>query len=169
MLLTALVTPSEPLAPCPPGADQSLPGAKVQAPPDAAVRYLVKLSVVPEESLRWNCAIAASGRVTPALAAAILGSFHRVIVLPKMPAMTAGVRVSWSTPWTLYAMTMAPPTAGMSIAGPVAQRASALVLSSPLRAESEPANEVCLLMKSVMPAPDPFGWYSIVAPVQALW
>ena len=53
---------------------------------------------------------------------------------------------------------MAPPTIGMLMALPPVQRASAPVCSSGLSAESEPANEVWLLMKSWMPAPDPLAW-----------
>ncbi len=96
--------------------------------------------------------------LTPELSAVMAGSFHLVILLLKMPEITAGVSTSLSTPCRLYATAMAPPTMGMSMAGPAAQRASALGRSASLRAESDPAKAVWLLMKSWTPAPDPFAW-----------
>jgi hypothetical protein len=54
---------------------------------------------------------------------------------------------------------IAPPTIGMFSAGPVEQRASAFGCSvSGFRCESDPAKSVCLLTKSVMPAPEPTPW-----------
>src|SRR5262249_10656399 len=91
---SAAATPSEPLAPCPPGAFQTLSWSKVQSLPAAAVRYLVKLSVVPEESERWKVTIVASGRVAPLFSAVIAGSFHLVIEPEKIFASTDGVKTS---------------------------------------------------------------------------
>ena len=60
-------------------AGQSLACGLVQSLAACALRYLVKLSVVPDESLRWNAAMVASGSVTPEFAEAIFGSFHFVM------------------------------------------------------------------------------------------
>ena len=54
----------------------------------------MKLSVVPESSERWIVEIARSGSLTPLFAAAIAGSYHLVILPPKMPDSSAGVRTS---------------------------------------------------------------------------
>src|SRR4030095_6021321 len=50
----------------------------------AAVRYLVKLLVVPEPSERWATVIDLSGRLAPWLSLAIAGSFHLVIFAWQM-------------------------------------------------------------------------------------
>src|SRR5205085_518169 len=158
VLLSAAATPSEPFAPCPPGAFHTLSWSYVQELPAAAVRYLVKLSVVPDESDRWKVTIVALGRLTPEFSAVIAGSFHFVTVPAKIFASTSGVTVRLLTPGTLYATAIGPITIGMSIALlPAPQRASALGCSSDFSAESEPANEVWSLMKSCTPAPEPDG------------
>ena len=64
---------------------------------------------------------------------------------------------------------MAPPTIGRLRASLFWHRAAAWVAWSVFSAESEPAKAVWALMKSVTPAPEPDGAYSIVAPEQACW
>src|SRR6476661_6680549 len=122
VLLICLDTPSLPCAATPPGAVHDFPGAAVQAPPPAAARYLVKFSVVPESSARCTDWIASDGSVTPGFAAAIVGSFQFAIVPPKIPANTAGVRISLSTPDRLYAKAIGPVTIGRLTAGLLAHR-----------------------------------------------
>src|SRR4051812_39464361 len=61
VLLILAATPSEPWAPVPPGAFQVLSCSKVQSDFATAFRYLVKLSVVPDESERCTVWIAVSG------------------------------------------------------------------------------------------------------------
>ena len=51
--------------------------------------YSVKAPVVPELSERWTVAIDTLGRFTPEFSAAIAGSFHLVILLAKICAMTS--------------------------------------------------------------------------------
>src|SRR6476661_3841399 len=101
VLLTCLDTPSLPWAATPPGAAHAFAGSKLHAFGAAALRYLVKFSVVPESSARCTAWTPVAGRVTPGLTAAIAGSFQVVMVPAKMPAITSGVRVSESTPETL--------------------------------------------------------------------
>src|SRR6478609_11531682 len=98
VLLTCLDTPSLPCAATPPGAAQALAGSKVHALGAAALRYLVKFSVVPESSARCTAWIARAGRVTPEFSAAMAGSFQVLMVPLKIPANTAGVNVRLSTP-----------------------------------------------------------------------
>src|SRR5450759_2088033 len=100
--LMPCVTPSLPLAPRPVGHSTVLPADLVGSPPPtvvtqsglALVRYVVKMLVVPEPSDRCTTLISVAGRVTPALAAAIDGSFHFVILPSKMPAMISAVILS---------------------------------------------------------------------------
>src|SRR5262245_50715274 len=82
--------PSEPFWAEPPGAFHTLSWPKVQSVPAAAVRYLVKLSLVPELSERCTVRIGVAGRVTPELSAAMAGSFHLVILPEKILASVAG-------------------------------------------------------------------------------
>src|SRR5512141_1448687 len=93
------VTPSLPEAPRPVGHSTSLPADLVLSPPPTALtqsglmalRYVVKMLVVPDPSDRWTTLMSVSGRLSPAFCAATAGSFHFVIVPRKMPAMTSGV------------------------------------------------------------------------------
>src|ERR1700760_558949 len=78
--LSLAATPSEPLAPRPPGAFQVLSWSKVQSLFATPARYLVKLSVVPDESDRCRVWIGVAGRVTPLFWLAIAWSFHLVIL-----------------------------------------------------------------------------------------
>src|SRR5699024_8943221 len=59
---------------------QSLEGSAVQAPSEAALRYVVMFSVVPDAFDRKNTEIVRSGSGAPSLSAAIAGSFHLVIL-----------------------------------------------------------------------------------------
>src|SRR5450759_2129552 len=97
---TALATPADFSLPSPLPV-HFLPGAAGQSVGAAAFRYLVKLSVVPDSSERKKTLMAVAGRVTPLLMAAMAGSFHAVMRPLKILAVTAGVRISLSTPFTL--------------------------------------------------------------------
>ena len=77
----------------------------------------MKFSVVPDSSLRKNTLIAVLGSVTPGLTLAIAGSFQVVIWPLKILAMTSGVRMSLSTPFSLYATAIGPVTIGRFQAG----------------------------------------------------
>src|SRR5450631_615469 len=142
---TALATPAFACLPSPLPV-HVLPVAWGQSLGAEPFRYLVKLSVVPDESERKKTLIAVAGRVTPGLMAAIAGSFHLVMTPLKIFAVTAGVRISLSTPLTLYATAMGPVTMGMFQAGEP-HVLSALACSVPVApatgtvfsAESEPA------------------------------
>src|SRR5450631_3592585 len=98
--LTALETPALACLPSPLPV-HFLPGAAVQSVGAAAARYLVKFSVVPDSSERKKTLMAVAGRVTPGLMAAIAGSFQVVMTPLKILAVTAGVKISLSTPVTL--------------------------------------------------------------------
>src|ERR687889_1335517 len=91
VFLTWVATPSDFAAPAPPGAFHALALPNVHSASAVLLRYLVKLSVVPDSSERCTVWIAVSGRVAPLLSAAIFGSFHLVILPEKMPARVAGV------------------------------------------------------------------------------
>src|SRR5664279_195916 len=122
VLLICLDTPSLPCAATPPGAVQDFPPGNVHAVGAAAVRYFVKLSVVPESSARCTAWIARFGNVTPGFTAAIFGSFQFATVPPKIPASTSGVRISLSTPERLYASAVGPVTIGRLTASLPAHR-----------------------------------------------
>src|SRR6478752_7089510 len=89
-----------------------LAGSAVHTVGTAPCRYLVKFSVVPDSSLRKNTLIAVAGSFTPGLILAMAGSFHVVIWPRKILAMTSGVRMSLSTPFSLYATAIGPVTIG---------------------------------------------------------
>src|SRR6476661_3010215 len=93
VVLMALPTPSEPFAPWPPGAFQTLSWSYVHLLPPAAVKYFVKLSVVPEPSERWNVTIVELGRVAFGFTWAIAGSFHFETVPEKISESSSGVIV----------------------------------------------------------------------------
>src|SRR2546429_161967 len=98
---TAADTPSEPFSACPPGAFQTLSLPKVQSEPAVAARYLVKLSVVPEESERWIARIGADGSVALGLSPLIAGSSQVLTVPAKIFASVAGLNCRSLAPLTL--------------------------------------------------------------------
>src|SRR5689334_25398292 len=98
--LTAAATPADFSLPSPLPV-HFLAGAAVQAVGAAALRYLVKFSVVPDSSERKNTLIGSLGSVTPALSLAIDVSFQVVTLPLKMLAMTSGESTSLLTPLTL--------------------------------------------------------------------
>ena len=117
----------------------------------------MKLSVVPEESLRWKVWIVVAGSVVPELSAAIAGSFHLVILPEKICAIVGADSCRLVTPLRWYATAIGPTTIGRSTAWPDLQRLSAEVLSEPFSGESEPAKTIWPWLKLVTPAPDPVG------------
>src|SRR6478672_6797320 len=78
----------------------------VQSLAAARVRYLVKLAVVPEPSLRCTTTIGFDGRLTPGLSALISGASHVATLLEKILAIVGADSVSLSTPLTLYEIVM---------------------------------------------------------------
>src|SRR5262245_45317888 len=98
VLFTWVATPSDLAAPVPPGAFHALALPKVQTDSAVLLRYLVKLSVVPDSSERWTDWIAVDGSVADGLSALILASSHLVILLAKMPARVSGENWRPSTP-----------------------------------------------------------------------
>src|SRR3954453_23854518 len=70
----------------------------VHTPPEAAFRYLVKLSVVPDSSERKNTWISSAGSVAPSLTAAIAAPSHVAISPRKILAVVAASSTSSSTP-----------------------------------------------------------------------
>src|SRR6478752_2565101 len=104
---TALATPADFSLPSPLPV-HFLPGAAVHTFGAAAARYLVKFSVVPDSAERKETLLAVAGSVTPGLTLAMAGSFHVVIWPRKILAGTSGVRMSLSTPFSLYATAIGP-------------------------------------------------------------
>src|ERR1700754_3938055 len=99
--LTPAATPAEPAADWPPLACQALPPEYFQLDGVAAIRYLVKLSVVPDSSERWNAWILRSGSFASGFSFLIAASFHLVILLSKILASVGASRTRLSTPDTL--------------------------------------------------------------------
>src|SRR5882757_9806218 len=99
--LTCAATPLEPLADWPPLACQALPPSYFQLPGVAAIRYLVKLSVVPDSSERWNAWILRLGSFADGFSLAIAGSFQFLMSLLKILASVGASRTRLSTPGTL--------------------------------------------------------------------
>src|SRR5689334_2841437 len=119
--LTWAVTPEVPWADWPPLACQALPPVYGKSLPAAAIRYLVKLSVVPESSERWNAWIDVDGREALGFSFLIAWSFHFVILLLKILARVGASRTRLFTPGRLYMTAIGPPTMGMSMAWPPEQ------------------------------------------------
>src|SRR5512146_3176749 len=99
--LTAVATPSDLAAPTPPGAFHALALPKVQSDSAVLLRYLVKLSVVPDSSERCTAWMAADGSLASAFSALIAGSSHLVTLPAKILASRAGENCRFSTPSTL--------------------------------------------------------------------
>ena len=115
----------------------------------------MKALVVPEPSERWTTAMAVSGRVTPALFAAIAGSFHFVILPRKMSATLAESSWSLGVSGRLKMTTTAPSAVGMWRILVPAWRAA--ISSSFMAASEAPKSTVCWVI-AVMPAPEPLAW-----------
>src|SRR5678815_103524 len=93
--LTEPVTPSLPLPPRPTGHLTLLPAPTlVFHSGETLARKSVNTAVVPEPSERWTTVIAWSGSFEPGLAAAILGSFQRVILPRKISATLSELSLS---------------------------------------------------------------------------
>src|SRR5476649_300449 len=153
---TALETPALACLPSPLPV-HFLPVAWGQSLGAEPFRYLVKLSVVPESSERKKTLMGSAGRVTPGLSAAIAGSFHVLMTPLKIFAVTAGVRISLSTPLTLKATAIGPVTMGKFQAGDpqVLSASTCSMLVAPafafsLSAESEPAKSTWPAMNCLM-------------------
>src|SRR6516164_5431259 len=90
--LTALMTPSLPDLPCSPGcagqATEVPIREELQSAGSWAFMYEVNRNVLPEVSDRWTGTIGVPGRVTPEFRFLIAGSFHVVILPPKICAST---------------------------------------------------------------------------------
>src|SRR5450759_1011375 len=160
VVLTPSATPADFSRPSPaPDFGHALALGSVQTPFEAKLRYVVKLSVVPESSERKKTWIASDGNVTPLLSAAIAGSFHVLMSPWKIFAVTSAFRTSLPTPERLYATAIGPVTMGRFQAGLAAQRVAAAATSplAALSAESEPAKSTWAALNCVMPAPEPVG------------
>src|SRR6476659_5018812 len=100
--LTALATPSDFCSPWPPSlSGHSLACSKVQSAAAVLPRYLVKLSVVPDEAARCTGRIAVAGSEAPGLSAAMAAAFHLVTLFAKIFAMVDGDSWRLVTPSTL--------------------------------------------------------------------
>src|SRR6266705_2483690 len=99
--LTCWATPEDCGADWPPLACQALPPEYFQLAGAVAIRYLVKLSVVPDSSERWNAWILRSGSLADGLSALMAASFQLVILLSKILASVGASRTRLSTPGTL--------------------------------------------------------------------
>src|SRR5947209_11397144 len=88
------------------------PWPRVHAVGAAAVRYLVKLLVVPGASARCTMTMASDGSVVPGLSVAMAGAFHVLILPPKMPASVSGLSLRVLMPDSLYETVMGADTSG---------------------------------------------------------
>ena len=79
----------------------ALPPEYFQLSGVVAIRYLVKLSVVPDSSERWNAWIFRSGSFAEGFSFLIAASFQLVILLSKILARVGASRTRLSTPGTL--------------------------------------------------------------------
>ena len=77
--MTCAATPLEPEAAWPPFACQALPPSYFQFSGVVAIRYLVRLSVVPESSERWKAWILVLGSFAVGFSALIAASSHVLI------------------------------------------------------------------------------------------
>ncbi len=92
-------TPLLPLPPCSSAGQLTVePGSSVKTVGLAALRNLVKFSVVPEPSDRWATVMAVAGSLAPGLSAAIALSFHVLIWRRKILAIVSGDSARLSTP-----------------------------------------------------------------------
>jgi hypothetical protein len=153
--LTPCATPEEPEADWPPLACQALPPSYFQSFGAAAIRYLVKLSVVPDSSERWYGWIWRSGSFAPGFSFAMAASFQFLILPSKIFARVGASRTRFSTPERLYATAIGPATIGRSMPWPPVQTFLEAVTSSGFSAESEPAKATVPCVNAVMPAPEP--------------
>src|SRR3954452_5755214 len=78
----------------------------------AAVRYLVKLEVVPDPSARWATVIAVEGSFTPGLRSAISLASQVLTWRWKILAMVSASSTSLATPLTLYDRVIGAATVG---------------------------------------------------------
>ncbi len=111
--LTPAVTPSEPLAPCPPGQLISLPEPRVQAPLAWESRNSDTTCVVPDPSERWKAVTGVAGSLAFGLSALISGASQVLIVPAKIPATVAGESCRSLTPARLYSRATPPAVIGM--------------------------------------------------------
>ena len=115
----------------------------------------MKALVVPEPSERWTTAIAVSGSVTPALFAAIFGSFHLVILPRKMSATLA------PSSWSLCDIRDVEDDDDRTESGREVKDLHAGLIAaiseSFIAASEAPKSTVCWVM-AVMPAPEPLAW-----------
>src|SRR5262245_56028807 len=99
---TCWATPADCGADWPPGACQALPPSYLpQTDGAAALRYLVKLSVVPDSSERWNAWILVEGSFALGFSFLMSGAFQVLIWLLKISAMVLASRTRLSTPGRL--------------------------------------------------------------------
>src|ERR1044072_37317 len=98
---TCWARPEEPCADWPPLACQALPPSYFQSLGEAAFRYLVKLSVVPDSSERWYAWILVEGSLASGLSFLMAASSHLVIFESKICARVFASRTRLSTPETL--------------------------------------------------------------------
>src|SRR5687767_8060863 len=116
----------------------------------AALRNLVKFSVVPEPSDRWATTIGVDGSLAPGLSAAIALSFQVLTSRWKILAMVSGDSCRLSTPVTLYETVIGAAIVGKYMNGPLYFDAS-----SGFTRPSEPAQSTTPVWRSVRPLPEP--------------
>src|SRR5438105_13961138 len=87
------------------------PASSVQVG-DAALRYLVKFSVVPDESDRWATVIPLDGSLASGFRALMAGSSQVLICRWKILAMVSASSLSLSTPVRLNDTVMGAATVG---------------------------------------------------------
>src|SRR3954447_12355347 len=101
----------------------------------AALRYLVKFSVVPDESERWATVMPLDGSLASGFSVLIAASSHDLICRWKIFAMTSASSCSPSTPGRLYATVMGAATVGKYSRAPPLYLGKSAALGSP----SDPA------------------------------
>src|SRR3954463_9770215 len=89
-----------------------LAASSFQASGAAFLRYLVNVSVVPDESARRTTLMSVAGSEAPGLSALISSAFHVLISPWKILATVAGDNWSLDRPLTLYDTVMGAATVG---------------------------------------------------------
>src|SRR5258705_11023323 len=119
VLLTIWATPLLPFPPWVSAGQLTVePESSFQTEGAAALRNLVKFSVVPEPSDRWATTMAVDGSLAPGLSAAIALSFHVLISRPKILAIVSGDNCRLSPPASWYETVIGAGTVGEERDGP---------------------------------------------------
>src|SRR3954451_15790182 len=130
-----------------------LAAASFQPSGSAALRYLVKVSVVPELSARRTTLMSPAGSETPGLSALMGSASHLVISAWKILDSVGADSCSLGSPLTLYETVMGAATVGKYRKAPP----FILAFSSSFTVLSVPANCTFWSASSCSPVPEPLA------------